>query len=256
MKIIKTFFLLLLILGICSCATMGPEKGLSSDISGGKQISEKVDILGEKIASTMLVRAKKSVAVISFTGSDFLGTYLADKLTNGLFKYQDKFTVVDRMHTKAAFSEMDLSSMKLIDSKSIKKLGKFLGADAIVTGSITDLGNELDITIRMIEVETMKVLAVASVFIGKDNSIIKMLGGSPKVSGSRVTIDYKKFEMHMNKALEYVKKAADQCPEFSTDRARQKTYYNTALIHINAALGINPSDKRAQALKRTIERVR
>ena len=105
-----------------------------------------------------------------------LGMYLSDKLTNSLFSYRDKFEVVERAKLETVLKEMRLGLTGMIDDKTAQSLGKIFGADAIVVGTITDLGEEIDINLRVLGTEQANVLAVASVMLEKNTTTERMMG--------------------------------------------------------------------------------
>ena len=157
----------------------GPEKPIV-------EAPKKVDIntaiskLSQQISSTMLEQNKRKVAVMNFpllTGEmTELGLYLADKLTNSLFQYRDKFEVVERARLESVLKEMELGATGIIDDKTAQSIGKVIGADAIVIGTITNLGKEVDVNARMLGTEKAVVLAVASSLLEKDDTIIRLVG--------------------------------------------------------------------------------
>jgi hypothetical protein len=58
----------------------------------------------------------------------------------------------------------------------MKDVGKILNVDSIVTGSLTDLGNDIDVNARIISVESAKIIAVASTTIPKVGSVATLMG--------------------------------------------------------------------------------
>ena len=160
--------------------------------------SKKVDVntvisqLSQQISSTMLEQNKRRVAVMNFTLQTGeiteLGLYLSDKLTNSLFRYRDKFEVVERTRLESALKEMRLGMTGIFDDKTAQSIGKVLGADALVIGTITDLGGEVDINIRMLGTERANVLAVASSFLEKSDAIVKLMkSGRITETGTTIT---------------------------------------------------------------------
>lgn len=67
-------------------------------------------------------------------------------------------TVVERENIDKVFSEYSFQANPYVDLKSAKKLGKGLGADCIIVGSIAGLECPLYVTARMVDVESGKVL--------------------------------------------------------------------------------------------------
>jgi hypothetical protein len=59
----------------------------------------------------------------------------------------------------------------MLDEKSVKKLGKILGVDAVCTGTITDLRTTLKVHARMIAVETGQVFAAVSTEVDKSDAL-------------------------------------------------------------------------------------
>ena len=172
---------------VAGCATPKPQVKVTEKTAEKPVVVEqqRMDIttviskLSEQISSTMLAMNTRRVAVMNFpllTGEmTELGMYLSDKLTNSLFKYRDKFEVVERAKLETVFKEMKLGLTGLIDDKTAQTLGKIFGADAIVVGTITDLGEEIDVNLRVLGTERANVLAVASVMLDKNTAIERMI---------------------------------------------------------------------------------
>jgi len=174
---------------ICVAVTSNAqEKNIRNQLSADTTIMQKtqaatlpakVDELAKQIYETMLAENKKKIAVLplsTLTGqSTVLGLFVSDKLTSSLFRFRDKFDVVDRIHLEQILKELKLSQTGAIEPTTAQKLGKLLGADAIVAGTITDLGSDIDITTRVLGTEQGNVLAVASIQFIKDSSIEKLL---------------------------------------------------------------------------------
>jgi TolB-like protein len=145
-------------------------------------IQSNIKELSGQIYDTMLQCQKRKVAVLEFNMIDGrntkLGVYLADKLVNDLFIYQNKFDVVDRFHLKEIMKEYQFGIAGLQDPNTVQKIGKIIGADAVVTGIMTDLGETVDVNIRMLDTERIKVLAVANTYLKKNATILDLLDGA------------------------------------------------------------------------------
>jgi hypothetical protein len=118
-------------------------------------------------------------------GENLLGTYIAETLTNSFFDvgYRD---IVERQMLDRALQELKLSLTGMINADSAKKIGKFLHADLVVGGTMTDLTGEVSVNCRMFAVETGQVVAVATTKIVKDDSVKSMLAkGTAAAGGSR-----------------------------------------------------------------------
>jgi len=169
---------------VVGCATPEPrvkvlEKPVYVEKPKRVDVNTVISQLSHQISSTMLEQNKRRVAVMHFflvTGEmTELGLYLSDKLTNSLFQYRDKFEVIERTRLESVLKEIKLGFTGIIDDKTAQSIGKILGADSIVIGTITDLGEEVDINIRMLGTERANVLAVASTQLEKSDAIVKLM---------------------------------------------------------------------------------
>lgn len=154
-----------------------------------KSLSDGVDDLAAKLAKSYGDGMRGKVAIVPLRqlggGENLLGTYIAETLTNSFFDvgYRD---IVERQMLDRALQELKLSLTGMIDADSAKKIGKFLHADLVVGGTMTDLTGEVSVNCRMFAVETGQVVAVASTKIVKDDSVKSMLAkGMTAVGGSR-----------------------------------------------------------------------
>ena len=123
--------------------------------------------------------SKSKIAVIEFSDlngnvTEF-GMYLSEELITRLFLTR-KFDVIERQLLNKVLSEQKLGMTGLIDDESAIAIGKLLGVDAIVSGTITDLGTSLKVNARIISTETGKVFGVAGTKIGKDETVEKLMG--------------------------------------------------------------------------------
>lgn len=75
-------------------------------------------------------------------GSDVdIGKGIADLLVTGLVK-DGSFSVIERKALDKIMAEQNFSNSNRADPTSAAKIGKLLGVDAILVGSITEFGNE------------------------------------------------------------------------------------------------------------------
>lgn len=144
-------------------------------------LEEGVKQLADQISKNMLDKNKQKIAIIDFSDLNgnvtALGQFMAEELTTQLFIIAPgKFEVVERRQLLKLEQELALGQMGFIEEKGIKKMGQVLGVDAIVTGSMTDLGNSVKINARLIGVDTAKVFAVAATDIPKTGMVADLIG--------------------------------------------------------------------------------
>ncbi|MEI7905766.1 MAG: CsgG/HfaB family protein [Bacteroidota bacterium] len=89
---------------------------------------------------------KKRVAISAFedkTGSGYahLGSGVADMLTTALVK-SGKFTVIERQELEKVLAEQKLGESGLVTAETAPKVGKLLGVELIVVGSVSEFGTK------------------------------------------------------------------------------------------------------------------
>lgn len=158
-----------------------------------------LDNLTQQINQYMSAQKKTKIAIIPFSDlqkqtTTVLCSYLAEELTTNLF-ISGKFKILERSLLKQVLDELKLSQTGIVDTNSAKELGKMAGVDAIVTGTIVELGSYIAINCRLIETETGEVFAAAKAKIKKDANVAKIMGdniGIEKAKETKKKIEEKK----------------------------------------------------------------
>ncbi len=148
--------------------------------------------------------------VQSYTSTMFgsnvdVGKGITDLLITGLVK-DGTFSIIERQALEKIMAEQNFSNSQRADPASAAKLGKLLGVDAIIVGSITQFGNEtkkvgvgggggswggyglggighsnskanVGITARIVNVETGEIMGVAEGMGTSSRSSTSLLGG-------------------------------------------------------------------------------
>lgn len=134
--------------------------------------------LTDQIIANLSQESKSKIAIIEFSDlngnvTEF-GMYLSEELITRLY-LTHKFEVIERQLLNQVIAEQKLGMSGLIDDESAIAIGKLLGVDAIVTGSVTDLGVSLKVNARLISTETGAVFAVAAAEFSKDEKVTTLL---------------------------------------------------------------------------------
>lgn len=150
-----------------------------SSTFAASNLEEGIKELAQQISRNMTETGKKKIAVVEFSDLNgnirALGQFLAEELITELFLISPgQFEVVERRQLMKVLDEQKLTTSGLLDAKAMDSVGKILGIEAIVTGSITDLGNNVKVNARMIGVDTAKVFAVARTSIPKIGIVATM----------------------------------------------------------------------------------
>ena len=144
---------------------------------GRGNLDQQLSELARQIGDAVIENHKSKIAVLEFgdlngTVTD-LGRFLSEELITRLF-HTRKFEVIERHLLNKIIAEQKLRLSPIADPESAKRLLSVLGADAIVSGSISDLGQSIRVNARLINSGTGKIFAVASAEITKDDQVKRL----------------------------------------------------------------------------------
>ena len=151
-------------------------------------LAQQIDELGHQIATKVTAKNKTTVAVVEFADLEGnvtnFGRFMAEELITRLHE-TEKFKVIERQLLNQVIKEQKLTLSGIVDPKSAKQLGQVLGVDAIVSGSITDLGKTVRVNARLISTETGEIFAVAAKEFVKDQTLIDLMSSREANSSTR-----------------------------------------------------------------------
>jgi TolB-like protein len=131
--------------------------------------------LADEIASTKI----RSLAVVDFTDLQGnvteLGRFVAEEMALGLVTAKKQLSVIDRTQLRVLLQEHKLASLGIIDPATARRVGEIAGVDALVTGSITPLGDSVRLVIKVLDSSTARILAASSVEIAKTKTIEELM---------------------------------------------------------------------------------
>ncbi len=170
------------------------------------------------IGSVVFAKAKPTIAVMDFKnktayGGYQLGSGAADMLTTQLFKTR-KFSVVERDKLKSLMKEQEIGATGLVDKKAAE-IGKLIGAEYLVVGSVTEYGvsrskggamgisgtkteYRTTVDVRIINAATGEVVFADSGSGSESSSSANVFGIG---GGDTTSFDEKKAQESMRKAL-------------------------------------------------------
>jgi len=164
----KPIFLLLL---LCLNALVLSAQSEALD----REIASIVSDLATKMATKTAI---KNVAIADFTKLDGspteLGKYLAEQFSDVMVNANTTFSIVDRGRLNYLLKEAGLDAKGLLDPNSVAKLGKLKGIDAIVIGTMTSVGENLNVNVKALNLETAVILASAKGSLRRTPSIIAL----------------------------------------------------------------------------------
>jgi hypothetical protein len=141
------------LLGTCASSP----KPAAPDSSSGKAMDTAIEEAAVRIDNAF--NAGTEIALISVSSpsiqfSEYVLSYLETVLVNS-----GKLAVVDRANLDKIRAEQGFQLSDEVSDASAKDIGNLLGAEAIVTGSLVDLGDVQRLNIKSINVETAKIAA-------------------------------------------------------------------------------------------------
>jgi len=154
---------------ILSCATVEGGDGLS--------LQDAIEGSAERLAADL--PAGTRVAIVSFESeSENLSAFIMDELTAAVIGRG--IEVADRRNLGAVFAELDFQMTGYVSDESAVSVGRFLGAELVVTGQLRYLGGVHRLAANAINVETAIHVSAPRFDVRNDRALqdrIAALGG-------------------------------------------------------------------------------
>jgi TolB-like protein len=160
--------------GIFSLALVfGMASGLSAqNVSLDEAIKGAADELGKNLPKDSIV------AVLNFTGgSDRLSSYVIEELNSAIVNGH-LITAVDRVQLDLVRQEMNFQMSGEVSDESAQEIGKLLGAQYIISGSIDNIGNAYRFRISAIEAKSASIQVSYSANVQNDQMLAALMGTS------------------------------------------------------------------------------
>ncbi|MDP3543470.1 MAG: FlgO family outer membrane protein [Elusimicrobiota bacterium] len=141
-------------------------------LASAARASEDIKGMAQAVAAAAAARQVKRVAVVPFTAprgaGSFSGAVVSERLVIQILA-RGELDLIERRFLDKILEEQRLGVFGIMDQDTVKTLGKVLGVDAILTGTIVELkGERVEINARLIHAETAQVLAADTVNVAKD----------------------------------------------------------------------------------------
>ena len=129
---------------------------------------------GDKVYQEM--KKVTRIAITEFTYGDEFNDFtrnVQDILYTNLI--QRGMKVVEREKMEQVLEELGKSFSGMLDFSTAAEIGKMLGVEAIVVGTVADMGNSVDLRVRLVDVEKGAAITAAQIDVVQDTIIIKLL---------------------------------------------------------------------------------
>jgi curli biogenesis system outer membrane secretion channel CsgG len=151
---------------------------LCGQIVRAQDMDAAITKLTEDVAAKIKENGNKKVTVLDFTdlegSSSELGKYIAEQLTVDFVMTKRDFAVLDRANRKRILEELKLNVSGLVNPENAKKLGSFSGVDALIFGTITPVGTNINVTVKIITTDTSEVVGGAKAKFQTDDTVQKL----------------------------------------------------------------------------------
>jgi tetratricopeptide (TPR) repeat protein len=136
---------------LASCATAGNGVEDNPVFEGdGLSLAEAIEQSAEKIAADLPTGSR--VAIVAWKSASLgLSDYIMEELTGALVDRD--MEVAERQNLEYVYRELDFQMTGTVSDESARSIGKFLGADLVITGQLTELGGPYRYRANAIHVE-------------------------------------------------------------------------------------------------------
>ena len=137
---------------------------------------ERAGTLFREMSLDLQSRKAGNIAVSGFAVSDGREagiTDLLDEMAQSIFSAS--FTVVERQRIDAVLQEQEMALSELMETTEAIKVGRFLSADYILTGTVIPMNSSVIIFSRIIDTETTSVESAAQVVVPIDEEVRTLL---------------------------------------------------------------------------------
>lgn len=153
--------------------------GISSLSYAASSLDEGIKELVRAIVPQVQKLGKKRIAVVDFTDLQgrvmTVGRFVADELSALLVLAGGGIRVVDRQHLARIIQEQKLAIYGVTDPQAVKRLGQLAGADVLIAGTVTDLGERVRITAKVLSTSTADIVGAAQTTVPKDTTVQRLL---------------------------------------------------------------------------------
>jgi TolB-like protein len=148
-------------------------------------LDEAIKTCGEEI-SGRFERGTK-IAVLNFgSSSEAMSAYVIDELNTALVN-DGRLTVLSRRDLDLIRSEIDFNDSGEVSNQSAQQIGRMLGAQFIVNGSLGIVGGNYRFVGQVLEVETAAMRYSRTLNIRNDTVVKSLMSGD--ISGSAVLVE-------------------------------------------------------------------
>jgi len=166
---------------ICACGSTGTANTTAAEPSNLADLDTAIQQASREINEALPAETK--VALLNFSStSDVFSDYVLEEISIALVGGR-KLVVVDRREIDLIRKEMDFQLSGEVSDESAQEIGKKLGAQSIVSGSLVNMGESYRFRTKVINVNSAAIETSSSISVRSDQQIRYLLSQG---SGSSV----------------------------------------------------------------------
>ena len=137
------------------------------------RVVSKINDFAEKLISSYNLNPGASIAIMDFDNIGEsskkynIGFTVSEVITQS-FQQKNRYIIIERKQLNKILETLSLEQTGLYDSDKIASLGKLIGAQYIVVGSVSDFAGFYRISVRIVKVETGEIVLIDALEIDKD----------------------------------------------------------------------------------------
>ncbi len=114
---------------------------------------------------------------------DELGSYLSNDVIYQISRYDSgRIRMLERDLINSIMTELEFSMTGMISGEEVKEFGRMSGANFLIVGTKIVLEDQIQMNLRLVDVESAEILGVTQVNLDLDSKYLSFLEGSPQVT--------------------------------------------------------------------------
>ena len=139
-----------------------------NDSNAGNSFVGELSDLAEKLVQDG--SGKPTYAFLALTSDDgnaLVENYVTDALTEAMFN-TGKIKIVERASIEKILSEQQFQDSALVNENTASEIGNLTGANYVCYGTVKDLGNQVTLNVKVVEVSTAELCSMGCETVAKD----------------------------------------------------------------------------------------
>ena len=228
-KVITVLVVAILLVSLTSCATVGGRDGLS--------LIEAINQSAQRMAEDLPTGTR--VAIVAFESENHnLSDFIMEELTGALFDMG--IEVADRQNLEFVFRELEFQMAGHVSDETAVSVGRFLGAEMVITGQLRDLGSVQRLMTTAVHVETALRGSIPRFDVRNDRATQNMIAAL----GRQTTVMVSRFSVNEHTVPQTAGTYLDRGILFAS-----RGEWELAILDFTEALRLNPNLAAAYILR-------